>query len=99
MLGTILCLTSAARAETTLLDAGYGQMYNLQFDQAHRTFSEWQRPIPEDPMAAVSDAAAYLFTEFDRLHILQSEFFVHDDHFSKDHKVAPDPRGALQKRE
>jgi tetratricopeptide (TPR) repeat protein len=90
VLGIILCLTSAARAETTLLDAGYGQMYNLQFDQAHRTFSEWQRLNPEDPMAAVSDAAAYLFTEFDRLHILQSEFFVHDDHFSADHKIAPD---------
>ena len=36
VLGIILGLTSVARAETTLLDAGYEQMYNLQFDQAHR---------------------------------------------------------------
>jgi hypothetical protein len=85
----VLCLTSGVRAET-LIDAGYRQMYNLQFDQAHQTFSEWQRLHPEDPMAAVSDAAAYLFTEFDRLHILQSQFFVHDDHFSTDHKATPD---------
>ena len=31
------------------------------------------------------------FSEFDRLHILQSEFFTHDQHFITDHKLAPDP--------
>ena len=91
VLGIFLGVALAAGAETTLLDTGYGQMYNLQFDQAHHTFSEYQQLHPEDPMAAVSDAAAYLFTEFDRLHILQSEFFVHDDHFYADSKPAPDP--------
>ena len=90
-LALALCLASAARAESTLLDLGYRQMYNMQFDQAHRTFAEWQRQHPEDPLGPASDAAAYLFTEFDRLHILQSEFFVHDDHFYTDHKLAPDP--------
>jgi len=86
-----LSLASAAYSEPSLLDAGYRQMYNLQFDQAHSTFAEWQRLHPEDPMGAVSDAAAYLFTEFDRLHILQSEFFVNDNHFYTDRKLAPDP--------
>ena len=42
-------------------------------------------------MGPVSDAAAYLFSEFDRLHILQSEFFVTDGHFVTDRKLAPDP--------
>jgi hypothetical protein len=42
-------------------------------------------------MGPVSDAAAWLFLEFDRLHILQSEFFTHDQHFITDHKLAPDP--------
>lgn len=79
------------RASATLLDEGYRQMYNLQFAEAHRTFHEWQRLHPDDPMGPVSDAAAYLFSEFDRLHILQSEFFVHDQHFITDHKLAPDP--------
>ena len=71
-------------------------MYNLQFAAAHRTFHEWQRLHPEDPMGPVSDAAAYLFSEFDRLHILQAEFFVHDQHFITDHKLQPDP--ALKRR-
>src|SRR6516165_8026081 len=83
--------TSVARAETTLLDVGYRQMYNLQFDQAHRTFSEWQRLHPEDPMGAVSDAATYLFTEFDRLQILRLQFLIHAEHGSRDRELAPDP--------
>jgi hypothetical protein len=75
----------------TLLDEGYRQMYNLQFAEAHQTFQTWQDQHPEDPMGPVSDAAAYLFSEFDRLHILQSEFFTHDQHFITDHKLTPDP--------
>lgn len=90
-LALALSVASAARAEVTLLDTGYRQMYNLQFDQAHRTFAEWERQHPEDPMGPASNAAAYLFTEFDRLRILQSEFFVNDDHFYTDRKVTPDP--------
>jgi hypothetical protein len=81
----------ASAAETTLLDRGYREMYNLQFAEAHATFHEWQSQHPEDPMGPVSDAAAYLFAEFDRLHILQSEFFTHDQHWVTDHKLAPNP--------
>ncbi len=66
-------------------------MYNLQFAAAHQTFRTWQEQHPEDPIGPASDAAAYLFSEFDRLHILQSEFFTHDQHFITDHKLAPDP--------
>ena len=81
-------LPSAARTEAALLDTGYRQMYDLQFDEAHRTFSEWQRLHPDDSMASVSDAAAYLFKEFDRLHILELRFLVQDD---TDRKLMPDP--------
>src|SRR5262249_16000446 len=63
------------------LDLGFRQMYNLQFAQAHKTFAEWNQLNPKDPMGYVSDAAAYLFAEFDRLHILQSELFVEDSKF------------------
>lgn len=66
-------------------------MYNLQFTAAHQTFQDWERSHTDDPLAAASDAAQYLFSEFDRLHILQSEFFTHDQHFFTDNKLAPDP--------
>jgi len=85
----------AAEPETAMralqLETGYSQMYNLEFDAAHRTFSEWQRVHPDDPLGPVSNAAAYLFAEFDRLHILQSEFFVHDSNFTRARKLSPDP--------
>jgi hypothetical protein len=88
----VLCAAAVlGHAQPTLIDAGYRQMYNLQFAEAHQSFEEWQRQHPTDPLGYVSEAAAYLFTEFDRLHILQSEFFIQDDHFVTDHKLAPDP--------
>jgi hypothetical protein len=67
-------------------------MYNLQFDDAHKVFAEWERAHPEDAMGPVSDAAAYLFSEFDRLHILESELFTDDAKFESRSKLAPDPK-------
>jgi hypothetical protein len=81
----------AANTGSTLLDTGFRQMYNLDFATAHQTFHEWETLHPEDPMGPASDAAAYLFSEFERLHILQSEFFIRDQHFITDHKLTPDP--------
>jgi hypothetical protein len=73
------------------LDAGFRDMYNLQFEQAHRHFAEWQSAHPEDPMGPVGDAAAYLFAELDRLHILELEFFVDDKNFDKPTRATADP--------
>lgn len=75
----------------TPLEAGYAALYNLDFAGAHTDFEGWSREHPNDPLAPVSDAAVYLFSEFDRLHILQSEFFIHDQHFVTDHRLSPDP--------
>jgi hypothetical protein len=76
----------------TPLDDGYRQMYNLDFPGAHRTFADWERLHPEDPMGPVSDAAAYLFGEFDRLHILQGQFFIEDSAFRAMKKPDADPQ-------
>jgi hypothetical protein len=45
---------------------------------------------PEDPFGPVSDAAAYLFSEFDRLKILHSEFFVENHKFFSEKSPTPD---------
>jgi len=85
-------------AKDTPLESGFRQMYNLEFDQAQKTFAEWRKQHPEDPMGPASSAAAYLFAEFDRLRILQSEFFVHDESFRGYHRAltpAPGTRSAL----
>ena len=83
----------APRPSTALLEAGFRQMYNLEFDAARQTFASHKQRYPDDPMGPVATAAAYLFAEFDRMNILQSEFFVHDENFRGYHKaLAPDPK-------
>jgi hypothetical protein len=73
------------------LDVGYRQMYNLEFENAHQTFHAWEQTHPEDPLGPTSDAAAYLFAEFDRLGVLQSELFVDEEKFRNRLKPVPDP--------
>jgi hypothetical protein len=92
LLAFLLAQGSFCFAQTTLLDRGYGQMYNLQFQEAHQSFQTWETQHPDDPMGPVSNAAAYLFSEFDRLHILESEFFAHNDNFRTREKLNPDPK-------
>ncbi|HYA18836.1 MAG TPA: hypothetical protein VEF06_15285 [Bryobacteraceae bacterium] len=86
----LLLILPAPAGAQTLLDTGYHQMYDLDFDGAHRSFERWIVQHPDDAMGPVSDAAAYLFAEFDRLHILQSEFFLHDTFLKV--KPLPDPK-------
>jgi hypothetical protein len=73
------------------LETGYHQMYNLDFDGAHAIFQSWEASHPDDALGPVSNAAAYLFAEFDRLHILESELFTDDRRFAKRAKPVPDP--------
>jgi hypothetical protein len=74
------------------LEAGYDSIYNLQFVTAHQIFARYQQGHPDDPMGPVSDAAAYLFYEFDRLQILRSDFYTGNKNFLGRSKIAPDPK-------
>ncbi len=73
------------------LDRGFRQMYSLDFVAAHATFRSYQQTHPADPMGPASNAAAYLFSEFDRLHILQSDLFLDDKTFDGRKKLTADP--------
>ncbi len=95
---TLLALLSAGVAchatdavSPSNLDRGFQQMYNLDFGGAHATFLAYQQAHPEDPMGHVSNAAAYLFSEFNRLHILESDLFTDDRKFDNRGKLTPDP--------
>jgi hypothetical protein len=87
----LLCGSLPAFAIPSNLDQGYRQMYNLDFSGAHATFRQYQQENGSDPMGYVSDAAAYLFSEFERLHVLEADLFVDDNHFQGRHKLLPDP--------
>ena len=76
---------------TPEIENGYRQMYNLDFSTAHNTFVAFEQSHPDDPLAHVSNAAAYLFAEFDRMHVLEMELFADNSKFEKRQKIAPDP--------
>jgi len=76
---------------TPPLDRGFQLLYNLDFDQAHNIFSEWEQSHPEDPMGPTAEAAGLLFSEFHRLGVLESQFFEDDKKFEDRPKLNPDP--------
>ncbi len=86
----VAMLANGTAGAATLVEQGYTDLYNLRFDDAHKAFGNFERAHPDDPIGPVSDAAACLFSEFDRLHILQSEFFADDKNFSGSSKRTPD---------
>lgn len=79
-------------SENVSLDSGFHQMYNLDFAAAHRTFETWQELHPNDPLGAASNAAAYLFSEFERLHILELDLFTGNERIENLSRNSADPR-------
>jgi hypothetical protein len=73
------------------LDPGYVDLYNLDFAGAHKQFSAWIQAHPEDPLGSASDAAAYLFGEFDRLSVIDVQLFADQNRFDSRGKLTPDP--------
>ncbi len=96
----LLCsmLGSMAQAEDlpgtagpTALDHGFSGLYNLDFAGAQKDFEAWQQMHPDDPMGPVSEAAGFLFSEFNRLGVLEAQFYENDDAFLDRPKLAADP--------
>ena len=73
------------------LDRGFAGLYNLDFGGAQQDFAAWQKMHPEDPMGPVSEAAGFLFSEFNRLGVLEAQFYENDEAFDKRPKLAADP--------
>lgn len=94
LLCTVLCGPVAASDLTISmppLDHGFQLLYNLDFDQAHNIFAQWEQSHPDDPMGPTADAAGLLFSEFHRLGVLESQFFELDKRFENRPKLNPDP--------
>jgi len=53
---------------------GFRRLYDLDFAGAQKEFETWEKVNPQNPMGPVSDAAAVLFSEFNRLGVLEAQF-------------------------
>ncbi len=78
-------------AHSTGLDLGYYDMYDVNFQAAHQVFDQILAKQPGNSLAAVSDASAYLFDEFNRLHIIDVELFADQSKFDSRGSRTPDP--------
>jgi hypothetical protein len=97
-LGVLLVALSvaAAPAEAGIrpideIDHAFARFYNFDFAGAHAVLNAYIAAHPDDPLAYAVRSAVYLYTEFDRLGILESEFFSDDAKITDKRKVKPDP--------
>ena len=86
------CVLSAAKdLPNAALDNGYRYLYNLDFTRAQQEFAAWESANRENPIGPVSEAAGLLFSEFQRLGVLESQFYESDSAFDRRRKLTPDP--------
>ena len=93
ILAAAACLAEPAVGErpTAEIDQAFARMYNTDFPGAHAHLDRYVAAQPTDPLGYAIRASAYLFTEFDRLGILESEFFSDDKRIIEKKKLKPDP--------
>ena len=80
-----------ALAAPTDIDAAFQRLYNFDFAGAHRILDGAQKKEPDNPLVYSVRAAAYLFSELDRLQILATDFFADDEKIIDKKKLSPDP--------
>ena len=92
MLVIVLAIGVAHATETTpsALDRGFQRLYDLDFPGAQREFQSWETENPQNPMGPVSQAAGILFSEFNRLGVLEAQFYESDSAFASRKKYQPD---------
>jgi hypothetical protein len=74
------------------LNPGFRRLYDLDFAGAQKEFETWEKVNPQNPMGPVSEAAGILFSEFNRLGVLEAQFYEDDSVFAGRKKYEADPQ-------
>jgi len=94
-IGLACTVASAAQVEKidneTALKRAYARLYNFDFKGAQEILDRQRHVDPQAPLLVATKAAAYLFSELDRLRILELDFFTDDDKVVDRRKLIPDP--------
>ena len=64
-----------------MLDTGFHQLYELNFQGARAQFLSYQKLRQDDPLGKAAEAASYLYEEFNAKGVFTSEFFLNDAKF------------------
>jgi hypothetical protein len=89
----VLCLPAACDINNPTFDEAFHRLYSFDFPGAQSLMDQYIAKSPNDPMGYTIKAATYVYSEFDRMGILETEFFESDKTISDSrHKLKPDPK-------
>ncbi len=96
LLCALLCLAVPAHQEKTApsgtaIDWAFARMYNCDFEGAHAILEAQIRQHPDESLLYAVRAAALLYSEFQRMKILEADFFANNDKITDRKKLRPDP--------
>ena len=89
--GLILSLPALAVEKTNEIEQAFSRLYSFDFQGAHTILDRHIASNPDDPIGYAVRSSTYLFSEMDRLSILESEFFSSDKRIAEKKKLKPDP--------
>jgi hypothetical protein len=80
-----------AQNDGTAIDKVFSRLYNFDFAGAHSLLDAHIQSYPEDPLGYSVKGALYFFSELNRLHLLETEFFSNEDKVTDKKRIKPDP--------
>jgi hypothetical protein len=90
-LALVLGVVPAAAADSPVIEQAFHQMYSFDFPAAQASMDRYIGQNPSDPLGYTVRGATYVYSELDRLGILETEFFESDKKISGSRqKLKPD---------
>ena len=90
LLVSISAEKASALTRDQLLDSGFRAMYGLDFASAGRLFGEYERAHALDPLGYAAEATCLVFSELNRLKLLEAEFETDNRKFLAKPAAPPD---------
>jgi len=91
LLAPAACMAADLPTGPPLVSEAFNKMYSSDFPGAQNVISRYIAEQPHDPLGYAVRGSAFLFSELDRLGILESEFFESDRRISDSRKkLRPD---------
>src|SRR5690242_7030076 len=92
VLAALLCGMASAGDDQPSIDNALQHLYDFDFPATHETLDRLIVAHPADPLPYAFRSSAYLFSELDRMGILESEFLIDDKRIIEKKKpLDPDP--------
>jgi hypothetical protein len=89
----LFSLPALSAPDNPVFDDAFHHLYSFDFQGAQSIIDRYIADNPNDPMGYTVKAATYVYSEFDRMGILESDFFESDKSISDSrHKLKPDPQ-------